>query len=678
MKKIFFISISGVIFTLLLGAGVLAVTKKSIKKASPPASKIIMNASRTGVIKKNETWGGNISVTGDITVKNGITLTVLPGAIVTVAAFSDDQRGGKDHPHDPPFPQDPDRMETKSTVITVRGRLNAMGTKDKKIVFTSSKKQTTYDWDGLYLVRGTLDYVVIEYARYNNIQESSEVVIKNSIIRNSLECCLCIGHFKPVSPQILDNDIYNCGHEGIDNAGGGAKIKGNYFHLENANIQPDPLVGGNGVIIYQNSYPIIENNKFEKLSQAIYFLEDSRHKKEKGKQALVRNNIIKDNQTAFGLTHNFPLDSVVRQNNQLENNVQEEVREGKEEPQAENTRAGEIKKNETWNGEIIITDYVVVNKGITLTIEPGTVISFKNNRDYKNQNKLGLEVYGTLKAIGTPGKQIIFTSDAKSPQNGDWAMIRLFGKTKSIIQYAIIEFAQQGVNMWQSDAAISHSIIRWNNWEGLYAESYSTPLIEYNRVYQNGYNGMAMEHFIQAVVRKNLFAKNGTHGLHIDASQALVENNIFLENGAAGISLDEAAIVTTVNNTKDKNNLAGLMCGEGENKLTAVGNKIIPNMLDIPDSLIRCPDSVVLKNELGSGASEMVFDYPDTKKFDLGYTPGDRQKDQYQYVYPDDETRRVVKKIGLGLGLTWSLTMEGDDVWTVTVSGDIYKLDGAT
>lgn len=330
MKKNTLIIISGIVLVPILGVGVYVAAKKIIKKTVKETPVILMNTSRTGEIKKDETWGGEMSVTGDITVKRGITLTILPGTTVTVAAFSDDQQGGEDHPKDSAFPKDPDRKETQSIVITARGRLNAIGTADKKIVFTSSKKQTTYDWDGLYIVNGKLDYTVIEYARYNNIQESSDVIISNSIIRNSLECCLCIGHFKPISPQILNNDIYNCGHEGIDHGGGSAVIKGNYFHVENPEIQPEPAWGRNGIIIYQNTYPLVENNRFEKLSRAIYFLEDSKNKKEKGKQVSVRNNDIKNNEAAFGINPAFPMESVVRAGNTLANNIEEEAREGRD------------------------------------------------------------------------------------------------------------------------------------------------------------------------------------------------------------------------------------------------------------------------------------------------------------------------------------------------------------
>ena len=311
-----------VVFVFLF-AGCL-VFKKSEEKISISPKNI------SGIIDKDQVWSGNISVTGDITVEEGVTLTVLPGTVVTVTAFSDDIHGGEDHLRDSAFPKDPDRKETSSTVIQINGFLNASGTPDKKIIFTTDKKQTTYDWDGLDIARGKLDYAVVEYARYNKIQISSDVIISNSVIRNSLECCLCIGHYKPVSPKILNNDIYNCGHEGIDNGGGSAIIKGNYFHVENPEIQPEPLWGRNGVIVYQNTYPTIENNSFEKLSRAIYFLEDSKNKRAEGKQAIIRNNIIRNNEAAFGINPGYPMNTVLMENNNLINNTEEEVREGRD------------------------------------------------------------------------------------------------------------------------------------------------------------------------------------------------------------------------------------------------------------------------------------------------------------------------------------------------------------
>ncbi|MBI2426459.1 MAG: right-handed parallel beta-helix repeat-containing protein [Candidatus Kerfeldbacteria bacterium] len=321
MRKIIFIA------PLLIVIAMIFVVIRVQKTFGSPIE--IRDQNISGKIRRDQIWSGNIHVSGDINVSKGRTLTILPGTIVNVAAMSDDQGGGKDHPHDPPFPKDPDRTETKSTQIIIKGTINAIGTQDKKITFTSDSAQPTpYDWDGLYITRGRLEYVIIEYARYNNLQETSDVVIANSTIRNALECCLCIGHAKPISPEILNNDIYNCGHEGIDNGGGSAIIKGNNFHVENPDIQPDPATGRVGVVVYQNTYPTIEDNQFEKLRRAIYFLEDSKNEKEDAK-VIVRNNTIKNNDAAFGINPGFPMESVLREKNNLINNTEEETREGR-------------------------------------------------------------------------------------------------------------------------------------------------------------------------------------------------------------------------------------------------------------------------------------------------------------------------------------------------------------
>jgi len=75
----------------------------------------------------------------------------------------------------------------------------------------------------------------------------------------------------------------------------------------------------------------------------------------------------------------------------------------------------------------------------------------------------------------------------------------------------------------------------------------------------------------------------------------------------------------------------------------------------------------------------MSFPMPDYRPYELGYIPGDPQRDRYMYVYPAvDGTRRVVNKIGGGLGLTWSVTWDGSSIWTATLGGDVYRLNPQT
>ena len=285
------------------------------------------DCSKTGVIDKDETWGGTIHVTGDIDVLEGVTLTILPGTIVKVG-LTDDQHKGSDEPMtDIYFPKDPPFYEKEKNTIYIGGILNAVGTSDNRITFTSvSDNPTTYDWRGIDIVHGRLEYATVEYAQGNiQIQHSSDVVIANNIIRNSLTCCVCIGHSKQISPQILNNEIYNCGHEGIDLAGGSAIIKGNYFHLENPEIQPDPMKGENGIIVYISAYPTIEDNVFEDLTNAINFLGNSKYPEQPEEKVIVKDNRLENNIIAFRINPGYPFDAVVRENNDLINNEQDEV-----------------------------------------------------------------------------------------------------------------------------------------------------------------------------------------------------------------------------------------------------------------------------------------------------------------------------------------------------------------
>ncbi len=337
---------------------------------------------------------------------------------------------------------------------------------------------------------------------------------------------------------------------------------------------------------------------------------------------------------------------------------------------------GLISDDQIWSGTINVTDHVMVPKNVSVTITPGTVVRFTHYRGYKDPGKrLGISIMGCLKAVGTPDQMIWFTSDAEDPQNGDWGMIHFRdADPASILMYAVIEFGQQGVNLWRTNMTISHSVVRWHNWEGIYLESYCRPLISYNRIYQNGYNGIAMEQYNQALLIGNTIAQSGTNGVHVDASKAILVHNQITDNQAFGLSVDDHAEAIAVRNTIQGNG-EGYGFGDGANNLTAVGNLVIENTVDIPPP----PPGVLFENVPGEGAGDLVYDYPDPKPYDLGYTPGDPEKDGYPYIYPDeDETRRVVQKIGEGLGLTWSVAWDGAHIWTAVPWGIIYELDPTT
>ena len=339
---------------------------------------------------------------------------------------------------------------------------------------------------------------------------------------------------------------------------------------------------------------------------------------------------------------------------------------------------GSINTDTTWQGEILVTSSVFVPSGVTLTIQPGTKVRFTPYRGYTDPGgRLSMRVEGTLKAIGTASDPIWFTSASEDPINGDWSMLRLVNATSaSEIRFAILEFAQQGLNVWNSSPTIADVIVRWNNWEGIYLESYCKPTIERAQIYQNGYNGIAMEQYNEAVIRDCYIADSGTHGIHVDASTAFIETCIVADNAAAGLSVDNHGKLV-VEACRIEGNQTGIRCGEGQNELHLDGSAVlVGNQQNTPQCQAGQQYPI---QTFKTTPTSIAFPMPDYRPYDLGYTPGNRRLDRFDYIYPfADETRSVVNTIGDGLGLTWSVAWDGQAIWTATLWGSVYRLDPET
>ena len=335
-----------------------------------------------------------------------------------------------------------------------------------------------------------------------------------------------------------------------------------------------------------------------------------------------------------------------------------------------NSVGGTLNKDTIWSGDIHVEEFVIIPEGITLRIEPGTRVRFQHYRGYRDPEKrLGIESEGTIIAQGTPEAPIYFTSDAEDPQNGDWGMIRVLNSQDTEFSFVVVEFGQQGLNFWDGKPKIHNSVVRWNNWEGIYFESYVEAEVYNTHIYQNGYNGIAAEQFNDLVIENCVIEKNGTHGIHIDASNAVVLTSRLIDNSAGGLSVDNSGSLVA-QGVWSGGNQTGISAGEGEN-IIKIGNVRVEGNreCDICSSFEKIEDDTEVPEKI-----DFLFE-PDMS-YDLGYTPGDEALDKYAYVYDDiDETRAVVKKIGEGLGLTWAVAWDGEAVWAAALWAEYYRLD---
>jgi hypothetical protein len=123
--------------------------------------------------------------------------------------------------------------------------------------------------------------------------------------------------------------------------------------------------------------------------------------------------------------------------------------------------SGVIATDTTWtkaNSPYIVTGTITVQgadgaDGITtLTIEAGVEVRF--NRPYYIQVGAKTGVAGALKAEGTAGAPILFTSNMANPAPGDWSGVRIIktsDEVQTIFQHCIFEYADTTIRV--EDAA---------------------------------------------------------------------------------------------------------------------------------------------------------------------------------------------------------------------------------
>jgi parallel beta-helix repeat protein len=127
-----------------------------------------------------------------------------------------------------------------------------------------------------------------------------------------------------------------------------------------------------------------------------------------------------------------------------------------------------LSQDTTWSGEVEIAGVVVVGRRATLTIAPGSRISFR--RLDRNEDKIGdgeIRVLGGITAEGTPEKPIIFASAEEPATNLDWSYLLIFTSSK-LNRLAWCEFhnAFSGLQVHFSTATVRNCSFTGNH-EGL-------------------------------------------------------------------------------------------------------------------------------------------------------------------------------------------------------------------
>ncbi len=150
---------------------------ETVKMENPPATVVGTPGGaavllKDSVITSDTIWQGEIQISGVISVKRGVTLTIRPGTIVKFKRL------------------DRDHNDIGDGEILIEGRLVAQGTADKKIVFTSAEeKPSVNDWSYVQFLASDPGNIIencrFEYAFAGVMVHYAEVRISDTLFRNN-------------------------------------------------------------------------------------------------------------------------------------------------------------------------------------------------------------------------------------------------------------------------------------------------------------------------------------------------------------------------------------------------------------------------------------------------------------------------------------------------------------
>ncbi|MBI4648489.1 MAG: right-handed parallel beta-helix repeat-containing protein, partial [Bacteroidia bacterium] len=223
----------------------------------------------------------------------------------------------------------------------------------------------------------------------------------------------------------------------------------------------------------------------------------------------------------------------------------------------------------------VLANSIVVNTGITLTIEQGVKVIFRTLK--------ALQIDGTLIARGTDTENIIFTSNAFGPKAGDWGHI-LFSDSSidaafdrdgnytggSILEYCVVEYAG-GANVDKNGAVrtfnayplINYCTIRnnkgagimtWWDWTGVNPPVDSIKITN-NTVSNNTTGGINVD-WVTCTIYNNNINNNSGGGINVNGYSAAISFNIINKNNGGGINVSGGSSPFTISNNIISNNTA--------------------------------------------------------------------------------------------------------------------------
>ncbi|MDH5327840.1 MAG: right-handed parallel beta-helix repeat-containing protein [Gammaproteobacteria bacterium] len=488
-------------------------------------------------------------VTSTVTVPAGVTLTIEAGAVVKFSV---------------------------SARLDVYGVLNAVGIADTDpIVFTSYRDDSVGgdtnadgssvgqlgDWSGinLHLAGSTLSRFENNIFQYSGeglyVNKSDSSIVNNIFNYNGYAL-----YILDASPVVNNNTL-------ADNRD--ALVIDDSLGVQNITLS------GNSVL--RNEYGIV-----------LW-----------GSTALIENNTISDN-TAWGLFYDSWYAAPVIKNNIITGNLYPTYLPASAVPNAvdgntliPNTNNGLwIRGNDratNLNLDVISSVDATLNtyhvKG-ELTMASGSTLSIGNGVIMKFDPNSGLNIDGTLSALGTASEPVVFTSvkddryggdfnndgNSSIPNSGDWGSLSFSDtSTANVIENAIIRYGgglnESNLYSYYGPLILRNSAVSFSSGHGLNSFGANVTL-QNNEVFANAWDGLHFEDSGTSSVTGGRIYANLQNGISVSGVASFsISNSEILGNSLYGVINTTSPVVGTVATANwwgDVSGAGGALSGQGD------------------------------------------------------------------------------------------------------------------
>jgi hypothetical protein len=261
-----------------------------------------------------------------------------------------------------------------------------------------------------------------------------------------------------------------------------------------------------------------------------------------------------------------------------------------------------ISSNTTWATNQVLTQSVIIQQGVTLTVNPGVnvqVLFIDNNTDLIGDVKI--EVKGTINVLGTACNKVNFLPYVATTNKQYWSGIELDTlATNCSIVNATIQNANFGIKIENTSATVNGVEILNSKVNGIYAFGSNTNLsvnnssirscdgegllitdaavlnINNTKIKLNGASGLNIVSVQNATIANSVIYNNGKSGVYLKSSSANISNTILRKNVRMGMILSNATLICNKIDI-DSNSVDGIFVG-GSSILTMTNSSISDNL----------------------------------------------------------------------------------------------------